>query len=282
VSVRRSPLRASRVLVSVGLAAAVALLPGTALADQTPSLPDAIGGVTGGLPGGTGDTGSTGSAGTAGTGDQAPAADSGAPELPPELADALDQLAASLGASQECRDGVQASIELIIEGLTDIPAELQTQLEGLLAQLQDMSSAGPPDAASLEELQTAIEDALAGGGTVPGANDAPDPADSKIVQGLQELGQTLSEKCMPAPPVVAGNPPPSQTPPATPTQTTQPAPAPAAQPVVYPGYAPTGGAGVEERSSSGPLAALGGTVLLIGAAAAAGHRRRGRAVPSQD
>jgi hypothetical protein len=273
VTVRRSPLRPSRVLVAAGLAAAVVLLPGTAFAVDTPSIEDPTGAVIGGLT----DTGGTGTGTeTDGTNDQQTADESGAPELPPELAAALDELAARLGASQECADGVQASFELIIEGLAEIPAELQAQLEDLLAQLQEMSSAGPPDAASLEELETAIEDALAGGA----ADEAPDPADSKIVQGLQQLGDTLSGKCMPT---AAGNTESPQPPAATPTQTTQqPAQAPAAQPVVYPGYAPTGGAGVEETSATGPLTALGGTVLLLGAAAAAGHRRRGRAVPSQD
>jgi len=275
VSVRHSPLRLSRVLVTAGLAAAVVLVPATAYA-ETPGVPSPAGDVLGGL------TGGAGSSGTTGTNDQQAADESGSPGVPPELADALDQLAAGLGASPECADGIQASIELIIDGLAEIPAQLQAQLEDLLTQLQEMGADGPPDAASLEELQTAIEDALAGGATVPTSDGAPDPADSKIVQGLQLLGETLSQKCMPAPPTAAGNTPPSQTPAATSPQPTQPAQTPAAQPVVYPGYAPTGGARLEEASATGPLTAAGGTVLLLGAAAAAGHRRRGRAVPPQD
>jgi len=290
VSVRRSPLRLSRIFLVVGSAAAVGLLPGTAFAADTSTSSNpadaVVSGVTGAAGTSTGDSGSTGgltggtgvltggSGGTGGTGGtSAPttgADQPGTSGLPPGLVAALDQLAAASGVSQQCADGIQASITLIVQGAAEIPAELQAQLEDLLAQLQAMGSAGPPDATSLAALTTSIQNALAGG--------AAAPTDSKIAQGLQQLADTLSGSCKPA---AAVAPPPPQPPGATPTQTAQPTKPPAARQVAYPGYAPTGGNPAQDASGPGPLAALGG-VLLLGSATAAAHRRRRRAAPSQD
>lgn len=286
----------SRIFLVVGSAAAVGLLPGTAFAADTSTSSNpadavvsgvtgtagsstgdsgGIGGLTGGtgvLTGGTGvlTGGSDGTGGAGGTSEPTSGADQpGTSGLPPGLVAALDQLAAASGVSQQCADGIQASITLIVEGAAEIPAELQAQLEDLLGQLQAMGSAGPPDATSLAALKTSIQNALAGG--------AAAPTDSKIAQGLQQLADTLSGSCKPA---AAVNPPP-QRPAATPTKTAQPTAPPAARQVAYPGYAPTGGTPAQDASGPGPLAALGGA-LLLGAATAAAHRRRRRAAPSQD
>ncbi len=274
-----APRRHGRLgLLAAGVVVSVVLVPGTAYAEETSPVPDPVGtAVEGtGVPGTTGTGEASGDRTGDTTGDTTGQEEAGAPELPPELQDAIAELAAALGVPQDCVDGVGASIELIIEGLTEIPVELQAALEDLLAQLEELGSAGPPDPSELENLPGAIEDVLAGGPPMSGE------AEAKIVQGLELLGDTLSEKCMPAPPAAPEPTPPTQPPTPTPTPTTQPVAAPVAQQVVYPGYAPTGAAEPGEGSATGPLAAVGGAVLLLGAATAFGHRGRGRAVRSQD
>jgi hypothetical protein len=270
------PSRSRGSLLAAGVACALVLVPGLARAEETPTNPvtDVVDGVVGG-PENTGDTGSEGTD-PEGTGTTEPG-------VPPELADALAQLGAALGLPQDCIDGVSASIQLIIEGLGEIPAELQARLADVLAQLQALGSDGPPtDVSGLEGLQTAIEDFLDGGAaTATPTEGAPDATDSTIVQGLELLGETLAEKCMPTT-TAPGTTPPSETPTQTPAPATHPAAGAPAQPVVYPGYAPTGGAGADEASATGPLATLGGAVLLLGAATAVGYRRRGRALRHED
>ncbi|MGY2067190.1 hypothetical protein [Blastococcus sp. SYSU DS0619] len=234
------------------------LLPGVPGGDAGP-LPGAPGGDTGLLPGVPG----------AGEGAVDPGTGSGVPlQLPAGFESALQQLAAALHLPQDCVDGVTQSLELVVGGLAELPAEL----EALAGELQE----------ALEGLAGGGLDGLLGlGEQLQGALDPATLQESSIVEGLTLLAETLPA-CVPALPAEEA-PPASPEPPHVPAAPAAPAPPaaePVAHPVVYPGYAPTG---VEDDGADALPVGLGGALLLAAGTGAgvAAYRRQWRAADPQ-
>jgi len=203
-------------------------------------------------------------------------------EAPDDLLEALKQATRAAGIPDSCVDGIAEGFELIVNGLLD-PA----QLEAIIDELTGL----------LEEFEGGLEGVTGGSGSLPDlgllAADAEsmdedvapeeDPG-GDVVAGLELIGTTLAEDCMPetdqggTPTVPVDNgtdgPPVAEHP--APVQQ-----APVAQPVSYPGYAPTGADSARADDVSVPLTALGGGLVLV-AAGAAGYGMRGRAVRTRD
>jgi hypothetical protein len=286
------PVRpASRRLVHVltgTVAAAVVLVPGTAWAagDGASSTDpvsgvvqqgnDALTQVVGGALGGDSQTAAGNGSGAdpnAAVTDAAPAVDTPPPPaLPPQLQAVLDQLS----LSSPCATAIQADLT---KTLTDIPS----LVTGVLAALQGAGSNPDP-----QTVLAAIGQAL-GLGELPGntsagdagAADAGSTPTPDLPADLQQLVKDLSSCLQPPAPTST---PPADNPPVTgvddqgtpPQVVAQPE---TAQPVSYPGYAATGSiapASADHSAGTAPLAALGGGVLLVSAAATAAVRSRAR------
>ena len=302
---RSSSLRhGRRVLVASGLTAAMLGVPSLAMADDSaPGSPapdpaallqqlddglsasDADGDGAGGTPtipgaGGTPTIPGAGGGGATPGGDTLP--EPTRLEAPDDLLEALKQATRAAGIPDSCVDGIAEGFELIVNGLLD-PA----QLEAIIDELTGL----------LEEFEGGLEGVTGGSGSLPDlgllAADAEsmdedvapeeDPG-GDVVAGLELIGTTLAEDCMPetdqggTPTVPVDNgtdgPPVAEHP--APVQQ-----APVAQPVSYPGYAPTGADSARADDVSVPLTALGGGLVLV-AAGAAGYGMRGRAVRTRD
>ena len=256
-----------------GFALCLALAPGTAWAEDepaTPAPPEAVAE----LPEGEQEPESREAEGQEadGAADEQPTEEeTPAFELPPEVVAALQEFAAQAGFSEECVTGVTESLELIVNGVAGLPAELQQLVTDLGAAVQESIEAQDP---------APVEEFLSGLAPAPpeeGSEEPPAvPIGGGIAAGLQQLAETLAEACQPAPPAPE---PPAQTPQQPPAgyQPPQgpaaPAPQPPAQAVVYPGYAPTGAPEVED----GPSPAAIGLALAVLAGGAAWTGRRWRA-----
>jgi hypothetical protein len=250
------------------LVAAIALVPGVALADEgsrsdpldsaTSTVEGTLGGAAedlgdgaGGPPAESGtEESSAASTGPASPAPEGPADGSGASELDPAQLWALLEEA---GVPADCADGLVEGILSIVEGLTeeDLPA-----LEELLAQLEDLGALEPGGDAGMPPL------------------DPSQLSDSDLAAELEalfvEFEECLTETPVPAPPTDHPAPPADQPAPPSPV-----APVAVSQPASYPGYAPTG---AEEPTGTAPLAVVGGALVLLGGAGAAAHRVRSRAV----
>ena len=189
-------------------------------------------------------------------------------EIPPEVVAALHQFAAQAGFSEDCVTGVTESLELIVNGVAGLPAELQQLVTDLGAAVQESFEAQDP--APLEEFLSGLAPAPPEEGS---EEPPPLPIGGDIAAGLEQLAETLqSEACQPAPPAPEppAQPPASYQPPQGPAAPAPQAPAPQApvQEAVYPGYAPTGADEVEDGPSSAAtaiaLAALAGGALWTG------------------
>ena len=276
MSARRSirTLRGRRALVAGGVVLCLALVPGTAWAEEEPTTP-APPEVVAELPVGEQEAEAQ-QAESQEAEEEQPAGETPEPPafgLPPELVAALQQFAAQAGFSEECVTGVTASLELIVNGVAGLPAELQQLVTDLGAAVQDSIEAQDP--AALEEFLSGLAPAP----PEEGSDEPPaPPIGGDIAAGLQQLADTLaSEACRPAPPAEepepAANP---QQPPASyqpPQGPPAPAPQPPVQEVTYPGYAPTGAPEVED----GPSPAAIGVALAALAGGAVWTGRRGRA-----
>jgi hypothetical protein len=284
VSVRRSPGGAPwrRYLVASGVALSLVLVPGLAQAGDEPLPQDPAAALLGGDDTGTGDTGTQEGAVTP----PAP------PTLPPELQAALEaavsQLTDALGVPEDCATGIQTAIELIIAGLTEPPPGLEPVLTDIQSLLEALATGTPPDPTALQGLADDIQDLLTGGTTTTtttttAASSTTPAEDPALVQGLKLLAKTLQEDCQPTQAASSTSRPATSSSSGVAAATTSAAPtSPSTQAVVYLGYAPTGGEVVDEASATGPLATLGGAVLLLGAATAVGYRRRARAAGSRE
>jgi hypothetical protein len=177
-----------------------------------------------------------------------------------------------LSLSSSCATAIQADLT---KTLTDIPS----LLTGVLAALQNAGTDPDPTA-----VLTAIGKAL-GLGDLSSATTDDTSADDQSATStpdlpgdLQQLVKDLS-LCLQVP-TTTTPPSTSSSSPAPVAQTTTPEVTPeAAQPVSYPGYAATGTiapASSQRPVDTAPLAALGGGVLLISAAATAAVRSRAR------
>jgi hypothetical protein len=266
--------RGRQLLTASGLAAALVVVPGLARADEPlapagdPGAPvsEAVDEVTDAIGGGdTGDPVETPAAGEEG----AAPAPGAAPEPPPELDAALRELAAALQLPEDCVNGISQSVDLLIAGLLEVPAELEALVAELRAALEELPAQGPDGLAGLPgQLREILE----------GAADPTVVEDSSIVAGLELLAETLPA-CAPtlpgAPPTDTPEPPapPAAAPPVAPAEQ------PVTQAVVYPGYAPTG-AEDDDVPAAVPAGAL---ALLLGAGAgAAAYRRQWRAASPTD
>ena len=258
-----------------GFALCLALAPGTAWAEDEPTSP-APPEVVAELPEGEQEPDSQeaeGQEAEGAAGEQPPEEGTPAFELPPEVVAALQEFAAQAGFSEECVTGVTESLELIVNGVAGLPAELQQLVTDLGAAVQESFEAQDP--APLEEFLSGLAPAP----PEEGSDEPPaPPIGGDIAAGLQQLADTLaSEACRPAPPAEepepAANP---QQPPASyqpPQGPPAPAPQPPVQQVTYPGYAPTGAPEVED----GPSPAAIGVALAALAGGAVWTGRRWRA-----
>jgi hypothetical protein len=259
------------VLLTGGLAVALALVPAAALAEEPPS--DPTGGLGSTLEEGAaqltegrqqgedgaeaptaGDRPTTlpGQEGTAGGGSttEEPTAESAFEGLTPDELDALLAELEAAGVPLACVEDVAAGVEEIVLGLQETldPARFEQLLTDLEAGLLALQEGGRPElppaltdsplAADLEALAASLEECLAAGS--PTGEEPPAPAEQ------------------PEPAVLE-------------------APAAAPHPVSYPGYAPTGTEAADETSATAPLAALGAGLLLVGGAGVAGSWTRTRA-----
>ena len=255
-----------------GFALCLALAPGTAWAEDDPSTPapdEAITDVVEGGQGGEQEVGSQAEdeqAGEEQAADETP--EPPAFEIPPEVVAALQQFAAQAGFSEDCVTGVTESLELIVNGVAGLPAELQQLVTDLGAAVQESFEAQDP--APLEEFLSGLAPAPPEEGS---EEPPPLPIGGDIAAGLEQLADTLqSEACQPAPPAPEppAQPPASYQPPQGPAAPAPQAPVQQApvQEAVYPGYAPTGADEVEDGPSSAAtaiaLAALAGGALWTG------------------
>jgi hypothetical protein len=263
--VSHRPLR--RAMVAGAFAVCLALTPGTAWAEEDPAAPALPAEVTDVLEGQQ-------SEGEQPVEDEEAAADETpeppAFEIPPEVIAAFEQLAAEAGISEECVNGVAASIEQIGNGIAGLPAELEGLATDLGAAIQESIDTQSP---------TPIEDFLGGLNPAPEDPEGPPtpPIGGDITAGLEQLAEVLqSEACQPAPPAPpappANNP---QQPPAVhqpPQPPAAPAPQAPVQPAVYPGYAPNGAEQADEGPS--PVALGIATAFLAGSGVWASRRWR--------
>jgi hypothetical protein len=230
-------------------------------------------------------------------------------EIPQPVREALEQLGDVVALPEGCLGGVVDALELILNGVIELPLELVDALAGLLELLAGLGE-GLPEIPVLTDLVEFLEglpglggaiepvspadDALVVSGTETGAGATPAVTEEEVlaegemelptvIQGLVALGETLVG-CL-VPPTEEPEPEPEpENPPVVQPEPEQPAP-PAAQPVAaplsYPGYAPTGADTARADDVSVPLTALGGGLVLV-AAGAAGYGMRGRAVRTRD
>ena len=263
----RTP-RGRRALLAGGFALCVALVPGTAWAEDDPSTPPPDEAITDVVEGGQGGEQEVGSQAEEEQAEEEQADEAPEPppfEIPPEVIAALEEFAEQAGFSEGCVTGVTEALERIGNGIAGLPAELQELATGLAAAVQQSIDDGNGDALQgfLESLAPAPEE---------GSEEPPaPPIGGDIATGLQELADALSA-CQPAPP--AEEPPtenPAQQPPASyqpPQAPVAPAPQAPVQPAVYPGYAPTGADEVEDGPSPAAiaiaLAALAGGAVWTG------------------
>jgi hypothetical protein len=263
--------------VAGGFALCLALAPGTAWAEDeptSPAPPEAVAELPEGEQEPAGQEPESQEAEGQAAAEEQPSEEPPVFELPPEVVAALQEFAAQAGFSEECVTGVTESLELIVNGVAGLPAELQQLVTDLGAAVQESIEAEDP--APLEEFLSGLAPAP----PEEGSEEPPAvPIGGDIAAGLQQLADTLaSEACQPAPPAEepeqpAANP---QQPPASyqpPQGPAAPAPQPPAQAVVYPGYAPTGAQEVED----GPSPAAIGLALAVLAGGAAWTGRRWRA-----
>ena len=283
------PLRRSRPLVVLGLAAALVAVPGTALAEGAPAPVDPLGQVTDQLGSTLGDltaplAGGAGQLGDPGTGQPpaaVPPAPAGAPAVPAPDPAQLDpaeleaQLAALLGTLQvspECTSAVAADLEAL---LASVPATVEQVVAELQAGLDEVLADPAGGGQVLQDRLTELVGGLAGGGApAPGE----DPIGLPVVTAVEQLVQDLLTTCLPQPVEETQAPPPPApaAPPAAPPVAAAPT---GAAPVAYLGYAPTG-APEEEPGGGLPVAAFGGVLLLT--AAGAGTWVRARRAAARD
>jgi hypothetical protein len=259
--------------VAGGFALCVALVPGTAWAEDDPATPAPAEEVVEVLEGeqGTGQPQDVEQqeGGEEQSADETP--EEPPPfEIPPELVEAFEKLAAGAGISEECVTGVTDALERIGNGIAGLPTELQ-QVGTDVASALEAAAGGDPG--PLEELLTEFAPAPPAGGS-----DEPPtlPIGADIQAGLTQLAETLeSDACKPAPPSEEPEP---TDPPAQPAAGPQPPPqaplAPAPQQPIqqgtYPGYAPTGAEEVEDGPS--PAAIVLALAALAGGAVWTGRR----------
>jgi hypothetical protein len=228
---------------------------------------------TGLVPGGT-DPSQTGDPSSTGNGtDTAPADTPTPPSLPPQLQQLLDTLQSGQ-PSAACTDAIKADLTKL---LTDIPTLVQAIIADLTQQLGGGSPPSPQQI--LDELTGLLGSSQSRQAAAAGAS-SPTPDPTVIFADLQQLVTDLTTKCAPKPPPAEGG---GQQPQPQPHPQPQPQPQPVvqpvAQPVSYPGYAATGSiapAAAQHPVDTAPLAALGGGVLLVSAAATAALRSRAR------
>ena len=252
-----------RALLTGGAVTAVALLPGAAWAADDPA--DPLGGVTGTaedlLQDPTGDE-----AGGEGDPSEAVVPPEGG-EDPPDPAEELQKLIDDFRAQfpeNECVDGVAAALEDLLALIVDPEAfaEYRAEFEAYVAEVTALLEGIDPTAPALPELPDP-----------PAPPEGMDPAEFQAA--IEELVAAL-EACQPeqpGPPTEQPEEP--ETPAFTPPSDTGGTPA----PVTYPGYAPTG---ASTDTGAAPLPALGGVLLLLGAAGAVGSRMRTRATRGED
>jgi hypothetical protein len=274
--------------VAGGFALCVALVPGTALADDEPTTPAPLEDVTGvleeGAPGGD-LSGEDPAAGAEEGEEQSPLEETPEEpppfEIPPELVEAFETLAAGAGVSEECVTGVTEALEQIGNGIAGLPTELQALVTELTDAVQQSITDQNPAAFQkfLEDHGLALTPPEGGSGEPPAL--PPPPVGEDIATGFEQLIEVLqSDACKPAPPTPPA--PPANNPPSNPPASYQPpqapvAPAPQApiQPAVYPGYAPTGAEEVD-----GPSPAAIALALAFLAGSLAWSERRWRAARS--
>ena len=274
MSVRRlpDPPRRSRRLVVCGVTAALLVVPGVALADETPSA-DPLGSLTqqgeglsqdvkdaveGLVPDVTDPESGTTTGGTSSTGTT--------PTFTPPDLGPLQGLFTALGVPAECTTAVTGD-------LTDIVSSIPATVQAIVAQLQTVLAAAQEDPESVPDvLQGQIMTLLGGLGGTPGAD--PDADGVPLITAVENLVTDFLATCLPtpAPPTNTQTPvaPAAQQntpPPAAPVATTQ------AAPVAYLGYAPTG-VDTDDSAGTTPLLALAGVLLLGGGVAGTWMRLR--------
>jgi hypothetical protein len=269
--------------VAGGFALCVALVPGTALAEEDPApTPPEV--VTDVLEEEQGSEQPQDVEVQEAEGEEQEADETPAPPpfvIPPELVEALETIATEAGFSEECVTGVTEALELIGNGIAGLPTELQALVTDLTEAVQQSITDQNPAAFEkfLEDHGLALTPPEGGSGEPPAL--PPPPVGEDIATGFEQLIEVLqSDACKPAPPTPPA--PPGNNPPSNPPASYQPpqapvAPAPQApiQPAVYPGYAPTGAEEVD-----GPSPAAIALALAFLAGSLAWSERRWRAARS--
>jgi hypothetical protein len=234
----------------------------------------------GGLPTGGSLPGFTDPSG--GTGLTAPSV-ADVPMSPPQGLDpsALQPLFDAMGVSPECSGAMQDDFQGVLDS---IPLTVQSIIDSIISQLPGGGLTSPTQFTDPSSGATVLMTPAEGG--QPPRFTAENPPSLPVVDALQKMFTDFQNLCAPTPPsqgghegrhsdeghesddqhssdgtsdVLAAPQAPAAAPAAAP-----------AQPATYPGYAPTGGT-PDASADPLPLAALGGLVLLSGAAAA-GYR----------